>query len=163
MGVNEFDLLPPANLPANRTSLCRPVDSAAGPERLRQIDQWSVSRPFSPKRDDAGGRPRIGAGEITTAPMSLAKGLEFRAVVVMACDEGVLPLDERVADAAPRRNSTISTIALRRLHASARASAAHGRSPDIRVSGGLHLRSGLMGSRGATLFCGKLPATRPLE
>ena len=32
--------------------------------------------------------------------MSLAKGLEFRAVVVMACDEGVLPLDERVADAA---------------------------------------------------------------
>ena len=37
---------------------------------------------------------------MTTAPMSLAKGLEFRAVVVMACDEGVLPLDERVADAA---------------------------------------------------------------
>jgi hypothetical protein len=41
-----------------------------------------------------------GEGEMTTAPMSLAKGLEFRAVVVMACDEGVLPLDERVADAA---------------------------------------------------------------
>lgn len=40
------------------------------------------------------------ADGITTAPMSLAKGLEFRAVVVMACDEGVLPLDERVADAA---------------------------------------------------------------
>lgn len=42
----------------------------------------------------------MGAEEMTTAPMSLAKGLEFRAVVVMACDEGVLPLDERVADAA---------------------------------------------------------------
>jgi hypothetical protein len=41
-----------------------------------------------------------GAAEMVTAPMSLAKGLEFRAVVVMACDEGVLPLDERVADAA---------------------------------------------------------------
>lgn len=41
-----------------------------------------------------------GAEAITTAPMSLAKGLEFRAVVVMACDEGILPLDERVADAA---------------------------------------------------------------
>jgi len=41
-----------------------------------------------------------GADEMTTAPMSLAKGLEFRAVAVMACDEGVLPLDERVADAA---------------------------------------------------------------
>jgi hypothetical protein len=41
-----------------------------------------------------------GAAEIVTAQMSMAKGLEFRAVVVMACDEGVLPLDERVADAA---------------------------------------------------------------
>jgi hypothetical protein len=41
-----------------------------------------------------------GANEMTTVPMSLAKGLEFRAVVVMACDEGILPLDERVADAA---------------------------------------------------------------
>lgn len=41
-----------------------------------------------------------GAKEMVTAQMSLAKGLEFRAVVVMACDEGVLPLDERVADAA---------------------------------------------------------------
>ena len=41
-----------------------------------------------------------GADQMTTAPMSLAKGLEFRAVVVMACDEGILPLDARVADAA---------------------------------------------------------------
>jgi hypothetical protein len=41
-----------------------------------------------------------GAEDMTTVPMSLAKGLEFRAVVVMACDEGILPLDERVADAA---------------------------------------------------------------
>lgn len=41
-----------------------------------------------------------GAGEMVTAQMSLAKGLEFRAVVVMACEQGVLPLDERVADAA---------------------------------------------------------------
>lgn len=28
--------------------------------------------------------------------MHLAKGLEFRAVVVMACDEDVLPLRERI-------------------------------------------------------------------
>ena len=41
-----------------------------------------------------------GAAEMVTAQMSLAKGLEFRAVVVMACDEDVLPLDERAADAA---------------------------------------------------------------
>lgn len=32
--------------------------------------------------------------------MHLAKGLEFRAVVVMACDEGILPLDARIEDAA---------------------------------------------------------------
>lgn len=37
---------------------------------------------------------------ITVIPMHLTKGLEFRAVAVMACDEGVLPLDARVADAA---------------------------------------------------------------
>ncbi|WP_343227030.1 3'-5' exonuclease [Rhizobium ruizarguesonis] len=37
---------------------------------------------------------------IVTSPMSLAKGLEFRAVVVVACDEAILSLDERVADAA---------------------------------------------------------------
>ena len=42
----------------------------------------------------------VGSSDIATIPMHLAKGLEFRAVVVMACDEGVLPLDERVADAA---------------------------------------------------------------
>jgi DNA helicase IV len=32
--------------------------------------------------------------------MHLAKGLEFRLVVLMACDEDVLPLAERVADVA---------------------------------------------------------------
>lgn len=32
--------------------------------------------------------------------MHLAKGLEFRAVAVMACDQGVLPLEERVRDVA---------------------------------------------------------------
>ncbi|WP_377811148.1 UvrD-helicase domain-containing protein (plasmid) [Azospirillum sp. A29] len=41
-----------------------------------------------------------GAETMVTVPMSLAKGLEFRAVVVMACDEGILPFDERVEDAA---------------------------------------------------------------
>ncbi len=41
-----------------------------------------------------------GGNEVVTAQMHLAKGLEFRAVVVMACDEGLLPLDERIEDAA---------------------------------------------------------------
>lgn len=41
-----------------------------------------------------------GVEDITVNIMHLAKGLEFRAVAVMACDEGILPLDSRVADAA---------------------------------------------------------------
>jgi hypothetical protein len=38
--------------------------------------------------------------KITTVSMHMAKGLEFRAVGVLACDEGILPLDDRVAEAA---------------------------------------------------------------
>lgn len=41
-----------------------------------------------------------GSAGIVTAQMSLAKGLEFRATALLACDEGVLPLDERISDAA---------------------------------------------------------------
>ena len=32
--------------------------------------------------------------------MHLAKGLEFRAVAVMACDQDILPLESRIAEAA---------------------------------------------------------------
>lgn len=35
-------------------------------------------------------------GRLPIATMHLAKGLEYRAVVVMACDEGVLPLSSRI-------------------------------------------------------------------
>jgi UvrD-like helicase C-terminal domain/AAA domain len=41
-----------------------------------------------------------GADNITINIMHMAKGLEFRAVAVMACDEGFLPLDARIEDAA---------------------------------------------------------------
>ncbi|HEX2995892.1 MAG TPA: 3'-5' exonuclease [Anaerolineales bacterium] len=36
------------------------------------------------------------AGHISICTMHLAKGLEFRAVVVMACDDEVIPLQERI-------------------------------------------------------------------
>ena len=36
------------------------------------------------------------AGRVSVGTMHLAKGLEFKAVAVMACDEGVLPLQARV-------------------------------------------------------------------
>ena len=35
-------------------------------------------------------------GSVTVSPMHLAKGLEFRIVVAMACDDEVIPLQERV-------------------------------------------------------------------
>lgn len=35
-------------------------------------------------------------GHLTVATMHLAKGLEFRAVAVMACDDEVIPLQERI-------------------------------------------------------------------
>lgn len=43
-------------------------------------------------------RPRPGAALLGT--MHLAKGLEFRAVLLIACDEDVLPLPERLQDVA---------------------------------------------------------------
>lgn len=37
-------------------------------------------------------------GKIVICTMHLAKGLEFKAVSVIACDEGILPLEERLQD-----------------------------------------------------------------
>ncbi|WP_210252075.1 ATP-dependent helicase [Rhodoplanes serenus] len=36
------------------------------------------------------------SGHVSVATMHLAKGLEFRAVVVMACHDEVIPLQERI-------------------------------------------------------------------
>jgi superfamily I DNA/RNA helicase len=36
------------------------------------------------------------SGYLSVSTMHLAKGLEFRAVVVMACDDEIIPLQERV-------------------------------------------------------------------
>ena len=35
-------------------------------------------------------------GHVSVSTMHLAKGLEFRAVAVMACDDEVIPLQERI-------------------------------------------------------------------
>jgi superfamily I DNA/RNA helicase len=40
------------------------------------------------------------AGQVSICTMHLAKGLEFRAVVVMACDDEVIPLQERLESVA---------------------------------------------------------------
>jgi len=36
------------------------------------------------------------AGHVSVSTMHLAKGLEFRAVAIMACDDEVIPLQERL-------------------------------------------------------------------
>ncbi len=41
-------------------------------------------------------RVESAAGRVLISPMHLAKGLEFRAVAVMACDDEVIPLQERI-------------------------------------------------------------------
>jgi len=53
--------------------------------------------------EDAGLEPKVlddsvetSVGRVSVSTMHLAKGLEFRAVVVMACDDEVIPLQERI-------------------------------------------------------------------
>lgn len=41
-------------------------------------------------------RADVTSGSVALGTMHLAKGLEFRAVAVMACDDGVIPLQERI-------------------------------------------------------------------
>jgi mRNA-degrading endonuclease RelE of RelBE toxin-antitoxin system/KaiC/GvpD/RAD55 family RecA-like ATPase len=41
-------------------------------------------------------RMQLDSGRVSISTMHLAKGLEFRAVVVMACDDEVVPLQERI-------------------------------------------------------------------
>jgi len=63
-------------------------------------------------------RVETASGHVSISTMHLAKGLEFRAVVVMACDDEIIPLQERIetvgddADLNVRcmsRNATCST------------------------------------------------------
>lgn len=41
-------------------------------------------------------RIEIESGHVSVGTMHLAKGLEFRAVAVTACDDEVIPLQERI-------------------------------------------------------------------
>ena len=43
-------------------------------------------------------RAEAGSGYLSISTMHLAKGLEFRAVVVMACDDEVIPLQARIEE-----------------------------------------------------------------
>ena len=44
------------------------------------------------------GRVSVGQDQLSICNMPIAKGLEFRAVVVMACDDDVIPSQERISE-----------------------------------------------------------------
>ena len=103
--ISVFDGPPPevkslATVAAEADAVRQAVETWLGEGIAAQEIGLFVRTPQLVARARAAIAGLAGADEMVTAPMSLAKGLEFRAVVVMACDEGILPLDERVADAA---------------------------------------------------------------
>jgi mRNA-degrading endonuclease RelE of RelBE toxin-antitoxin system len=67
------------------------VRSAAEMDRARAAVEAAVL-PFAVLDD----KVETTSGLVAVATMHLAKGLEFRAVVVMACDDEVIPLQERI-------------------------------------------------------------------
>ncbi len=67
------------------------VRSAAELDRARSAVQLS-GLPFSVLDENVATT----SGHVSISTMHLAKGLEFRAVVVMACDDEIIPLQERI-------------------------------------------------------------------
>jgi superfamily I DNA/RNA helicase len=70
------------------------VRSAAQLERARTAVE-TVGFPYNVLDDNVETTP----GYMSISTMHLAKGLEFRAVVVMACDDEVIPLQQRIETA----------------------------------------------------------------
>jgi len=69
------------------------VRSAAEVERAKQaVDAAHCSYRIIDEGID------LDSGSVSIGTMHLAKGLEFKAVVVMACDEGIVPLESRIAE-----------------------------------------------------------------
>lgn len=62
-------------------------------EVQRALDAVSLSSCKSQRLSDIGSKDQ---NSITIATMHLAKGLEYRAVAVMACDDEVVPLQSRI-------------------------------------------------------------------
>ncbi len=80
------------------------------------------------------------SGHVSIGTMHLAKGLEFRAVAVMACDDEIIPLAAAHRDRWRRRGSAgglrhRAALAVRRLHACQRPSAGYRRRAGVGISG----------------------------
>ncbi|TXN07325.1 AAA family ATPase [Methylobacterium sp. WL103] len=67
------------------------VRSRAQLDRARAVALAAGFVPVEP-----GDAPSAVGESVTIGTMHLAKGLEFKVVVVLACDDGVLPLQERI-------------------------------------------------------------------
>ncbi|WP_409566676.1 3'-5' exonuclease [Methylobacterium sp. E-005] len=67
------------------------VRSRAQLDRARAVAQAAGLVPVEP-----GDAPSKAGESVTVGTMHMAKGLEFKAVAVLACDDGVLPLQERI-------------------------------------------------------------------
>jgi superfamily I DNA/RNA helicase len=116
--MNDFVVrsLSPARPPATRSRPCARKGAAVGAwiaERLRDgyapheisvlvrsIGQVSRVRAAVKAADakalELDDKVEVTLGAVSICQMHLAKGLEFRAVAVMACDDEVLPLQKRV-------------------------------------------------------------------
>lgn len=62
-------------------------------QRQRAVDAVKAADAKAQQLGEKGGTE---AGKVPVSTMHLAKGLEFRAVAVMACDDEILPLQERI-------------------------------------------------------------------
>jgi superfamily I DNA/RNA helicase len=68
---------------------------------VRSAEQFeratSAARLAGLKSRDVANMEQVNEETVSIMTMHLAKGLEFRAVAVMACDDEILPLQERIA------------------------------------------------------------------
>jgi hypothetical protein len=85
-----------------RAALKNGIEPAAIGLFVRSKDELSRARAAAAKAGveatELTGRAERTAGRISIGTMHFAKGLEFRAVAVMACDEQVIPAAQRIAD-----------------------------------------------------------------
>jgi superfamily I DNA/RNA helicase len=85
-----------------RAVLSQGVEPAAIGVFVRSRDQLPRARAAAAKAGtettELTGRTESESGRIVIGIMHFAKGLEFRAVAVMACDEQVIPAQQRIAD-----------------------------------------------------------------
>jgi hypothetical protein len=85
-----------------RAVLAEGVEPAAIGVFVRSRDELPRARAAAAKAGvdatELVGRTESEPGRIVLGTMHFAKGLEFRAVAVMACDEPVIPAQQRIAD-----------------------------------------------------------------